>query len=100
MNIYIFSYDPISTGNISNQILSFIRDHKNISSWIKPAEGFYILKSTVGPLVLYNSFNAFFEGQVSFVVSAAKPSQMAGTLPQEMWNWLNENPFAGIFGNP
>jgi hypothetical protein len=89
MNTYVFAYDPVITFNITNQLHSFIKENRNISSWSKPFEGCYLLKSAADATTLHSSFNEFFQNKVAFVLVSTKPADVSGILNQEVWNWLN-----------
>ena len=97
INKFLFSYDPIASMGLSSQLLSLIKESRSISGWIKPYEGLYILKSHQNQNQLQAIFSDFFENKVLFVVAELNSISATGVLPAELWRWVNDNPFAGLF---
>ena len=93
MKVYAFSYDPVATANITGLLQSFIADNKHVSSWSKPFEGMFLIKSGSSKEDLYNSINGFFSGAVQFFITEAEQGHSIGVLLQQVWDWLNQGAF-------
>lgn len=91
---YILTYDPASTSPTPMQLHVFISKNRDIESWYYPFAGTYIIKSDRALAELINEFSKFF-GTSQFVLAWMPAQFVTGSLPPEVWNWVNNlsNPF-------
>ena len=85
---YLLAFDPATTSPTAMQLHVFITKHRDIESWYYPFAGTYILKSDKALIELINEFVSFF-GATPFVLSWAPHQYLTGSLPPQVWTWLN-----------
>jgi hypothetical protein len=101
MNTFVLSYNPLSVKLSATQLLGWIKESQNIKQWYSPFLGTYVLRSDQPLTTLVQGFTAAFDGD-SFLISQISPSFTGGSLPPEIWNWINTgNVFgAALTGRP
>jgi hypothetical protein len=67
----------------------FIAQNRDIETWYLPFSGTYIFKSDKLLTELQVQFGQFF-GQSLFILSYLSPNLVGGSLPQNIWQWLNQ----------
>jgi hypothetical protein len=85
---YLLTYDPAIISPTPMQLNVFISKHRDIESWFYPFAGTYILKSDKALVELINEFVTFF-GAAPFILSWAPSQYLTGSLPPQVWTWLN-----------
>lgn len=89
MNTFAFVYNSEMAADRNRQLLSFIKNHRDVDSWSNPSPGFFFLRSNKSANELKDSFYEFFDGYVTFMVIEMAPQKASGAMSQEFWDWLN-----------
>ena len=87
--VYVLSYNPFEASPSETQVQTFLRAHRAVTTWYYPFLGTFIFKS---PLVLRDlavNFRQFF-GDSSCVLTYVTPALIGGSLPQTVWDWIND----------
>ena len=88
MNNFILSYNPISSAPSHGQILNHVQISRYVSSYYHAFPGTYVLKSEQTATFLTESLKGLFELS-PFMVTQVWANHMGGTLPQDVWHWIN-----------
>ncbi|WP_132833397.1 hypothetical protein [Sphingomonas sp. PP-CC-3G-468] len=88
MNSFILSYSPFQTTPTEGMLLTIVRINRHVSQFYQPFLGTYILKSEDTANVVNESFRGVFE-QTPYMITLITNQWATGSLPQEVWNWLN-----------
>lgn len=88
MNIFILSFDPLGTKLSSVQLLGYIQSSRHIHQWYTPFLGTYIIKSDENLLALTEKLRTQFDGSF-FLLTLFHPSFIGGSMPAEVWAWIN-----------
>jgi hypothetical protein len=88
MKTFTLSYDPTGIRVSSNQVVAYIKNHRDIIQWYVPFAGTCVFKSNKDLLYFAASFRELFDG-VPFLISLTSPVLMGGALDSHVWEWLN-----------
>lgn len=86
--LYVLSFNPFGDNPNPSQVDIFVRSHRDISTWYFPYLGTYMFKSARPLVELSPAFRQFF-GNAQFSLTFASPQLVGGTLPQNVWDWMN-----------
>jgi len=70
------------------QVTNYLEVNRYVSGFYSPFPGTFLLKSAEPLLSLTDSFRGLFEDQPYTLVEFV-PSNVNGTLPSDIWQWLN-----------
>ncbi len=87
--VYVLSYSPFVESPNESQIQVFLRSHRSVNTWYYPFLGTFIFKSPLALRDLAANFREFF-GISHFVLTYANPVLIGGSLPQSIWDWIND----------
>lgn len=90
MNNYILSYSPFLDNPSEGQLLNHVQVNKFISAYYQPFIGTYVLKSQHHISIVADSLRGLF-GSAPHTVSQVFSNAIGGTLPNEVWHWLNHD---------
>lgn len=93
MMYYAISYDPMAAFSSEKQLLAFLAESRNISSWSKPFSGLILVKSTLSTDQLAHVFRGFFPDNVQFIVCEATREHSFAFFSQPIWDWFNQDSF-------
>ena len=85
---YVLSYDATSSNFSLNRLRAFIESNRLVKSWYLPFQGTYVLKSDSLLMDFLPSFNQFFDGS-TFLITYANGNIVTGSLPVNIWHWMN-----------
>lgn len=85
---YIVSYDVYRSSGISEQLLAFVKENRNVDQWSQPYHGLFLIKSNADLMTITESFRSFFGSNVGHFITPTSVHTSGGILPEEIWNWL------------
>ncbi len=88
MNNFILNYNPFASFPSEGQLLGLVRINRHVAQFYQPFFGTYLLKSYDTAYVLNESFKGVFES-TPYMLTLISAQNAAGSLPQEVWNWVN-----------
>ncbi|PZU07652.1 MAG: hypothetical protein DI606_16350 [Sphingobium sp.] len=88
MNNYLLSYNPYGFTPTEGQLLNHVKVNRFIVQYYQPFIGTYVLKSEQTAVVVTESLKGLFE-QSPFMVTQLFSHLTGGTMPQEIWHWIN-----------
>lgn len=95
--VYVLSYYGWSVSPTDSQVRMFVQSHRDIETWYYPFVGTFIFKSRRKLFDLAVEFRQFFGGSPC-LLTYANSSLMGGSLPQEVWDWINNAPAPTLDG--
>jgi hypothetical protein len=88
MHNYVLSLNAFSVSPTLGQVTNYLTVNRYVSGFYSPFPGTFLFKSTEPLLKLSDSFKGLFEDQL-FTLAEFVPSNVNGTLPHDVWQWLN-----------
>jgi hypothetical protein len=95
--VYVLSYNPFSESLTEDQINIFIKSSRDINTWYYPFIGTYIFKSNKALVDLAPIFRQFFAPSPC-ILTYAGTHLIGGSLPQTVWDWINDVPLPRLPG--
>ena len=96
-SLYILTFNPFAENPTHSQVDIFLRSHRDISTWYFPHLGTYLFKSGKSVAELTPGFRQFF-GNTQFVMSFVIPALVGGSLPENIWAWINQQETQSLGG--
>lgn len=88
MNNFILSYSTFSAIPTHNQLLNHMQTSRYIDQYYQPYVGTFFLKSDTSPHALNMSLKGLFD-TATYTLAFFNPEFAGGSLPQDVWDWLN-----------
>lgn len=88
MHNYLLSMSAFSASPTQGQVTNYLQVNRYVAGSYSPFAGTFLLKSNETLLPLTESFRGLFEDQ-PFTLVEFLPSNVNGTLPAEIWQWLH-----------
>ena len=98
-NLYIFSFDWLHPGVNADGVNTFITHSRQISSWSYLNAGVYLLRSRASAVDLMTAFRSLTNG-ARLLVAQITLAGLAGSLPNQAWEWLYEMPPGSLSPKP
>lgn len=96
MTTFSITYSSLQLQNVERQLDAFLQSNRLITTWAKPFEGLYFVRSASDQVTLYNSLRTFFPDDIPFFISVFEQTKAVGVMPQHVWNWLNATDYASL----
>jgi hypothetical protein len=87
--LYQLTFPVASASPNPTQTHVFVSQNRDIETWYIPFPGTYIFRSDRLLAELQSPFSQFF-GQTLFLLTYLSPSLMTGSLPLNVWEWVNQ----------
>lgn len=96
MTTFSITYNSLQLQAVEKQLDAFLQSNRNVVSWAKPFDGLYLVRSNLDRIALYVNLKSFFPDSIPFFVASVTAAECVGTLPQNVWDWLNSVDYSAL----